>query len=166
MAGGGDNHVSYITKPTSALGVSTRPGKSNYPEPFASLMEGRSKHKLGDLFGLENFGVNLTTLKPGGISALFHEHSKQDEFVYVLEGTPVLMRGDEEYLMSPGECVGFKAGSGSAHQLINRSNSVVSFLEIGDRSAGDRVSYPNDDIVANLSDDGNWVFTHKDGAPY
>lgn len=41
---------------------------SNYPEPFASLMQGRIKRPLGDLFGLTNFGVNLTTLKPGGAS--------------------------------------------------------------------------------------------------
>lgn len=41
----------------------TRP--SNYPEPFASRMAGRIKHPLGDIFGLKNFGVNLTRLRPG-----------------------------------------------------------------------------------------------------
>lgn len=37
------------------------------------------------LFELTNFGVNLTHLEPGGISALLHSHEKQDEFVYMLE---------------------------------------------------------------------------------
>jgi uncharacterized cupin superfamily protein len=46
----------------------TRP--SNYPEPFASRMAGRQKHPLGDLFGLANFGVNLTRLAPDAVSAL------------------------------------------------------------------------------------------------
>ena len=32
-----------------------RTKKSNYPEPFASRMEGRVKRPLGDLFGLEEF---------------------------------------------------------------------------------------------------------------
>jgi uncharacterized cupin superfamily protein len=61
---------------------------SNYPEPFASQMAGRRKQPLGDLFGLANFGVNLTQLLPGAASALRHAHTKQDEFVYILQGYP------------------------------------------------------------------------------
>jgi len=68
-----------------------RPFRTNYPEPFASRMAGRDKRPLGDLFGLTNFGVNLTRLKPGGSSALRHAHTKQDEFVYILEGRPTLV---------------------------------------------------------------------------
>ena len=64
--------------------VRTKP--SNYPEPFFSRMGGREKRPLGDLFGLRNFGVNLTRLLPGGESALLHTHSKQDEFVYIPRG--------------------------------------------------------------------------------
>ena len=44
-----------------------RAKRSNYPEPFASRMAGRRKHPLGDLFGLANFGVNLTRLAPGAV---------------------------------------------------------------------------------------------------
>src|SRR3984957_3163002 len=63
-----------------------RPFRTNYPEPFASRMAGRDKRPLGDLFGLMNFGVNITLLAPGGASALRLAHTKQDEFVYILEG--------------------------------------------------------------------------------
>ena len=69
--------------------IRTKP--SNYPEPFFSRMAGRAKRPLGELFGLTNFGVNLTTLAPGAVSALFHRHSRQDEFVYIVEGTPTLV---------------------------------------------------------------------------
>jgi uncharacterized cupin superfamily protein len=48
-----------------ASNVPARARPSSYPEPFASRMEGRVKRPLGDLFGLKNFGVNLTTLRPG-----------------------------------------------------------------------------------------------------
>lgn len=47
-----------------------RTKSSNYPEPFASLMAGWIKRPLGDLFGLKSFGVNLTRLVPGSVSAL------------------------------------------------------------------------------------------------
>ncbi|MGX9394160.1 cupin domain-containing protein (plasmid) [Nitrobacteraceae bacterium UC4446_H13] len=137
---------------------------SNYPEPFASLMDGRIKRPLGDLFGLTNFGVNLTCLVPGAVSALHHRHSRQDEFVYVLEGEPTLYLGDAVQRLSAGHCVGFPA-SAPAHHLRNETDSDVVLLEIGDRSAGDEVFYPTDDLVAVKTPEG-WAFTHKNGAPY
>lgn len=138
---------------------------SNYPEPFFSRMQKRAKLPLGDLFGLRNFGVNLTRLAPGGESALLHRHSKQDEFVYILEGEPTLVTDDAKVKLSPGMCAGFPSG-GLAHQLVNRTHADVVFLEIGDRTGGDEGSYPNDDIQAALGADGKWMFTHKDGRPY
>ena len=138
---------------------------SNYPEPFFSRMGGREKRKLGDLFGLKNFGVNLTRLRPGGESALLHRHSKQDEFVYILEGEATLVTDRGETKLVPGMCAGFPA-AGLAHQIVNRGAADVVYLEIGDRTPGDAGSYPADDIVAALGPDGQWAFTHKDGTPY
>ena len=137
----------------------------NYPEPFASRMAGRMKHPLGDIFGLTNFGVNLTRLLPGSGSALRHSHSKQDEFIYILQGNAVLISDAGDTNMSAGMCAGFKAGSGNANQLVNRTDEDVIYLEIGDRSAGDVVTYPDDDIQAVLVN-GAWQFMHKDGTPY
>ena len=139
---------------------------TNYPEPFASRMAGRTKRPLGDLFGLTNFGVNLTRLAPGAISALRHAHSKQDEFVYLLEGELVLRTDAGETLLTPGMCAGFRAGSGDGHQLVNRTQRDALFLEVGDRSPDDQGSYPDDDIAAMLGPDRKWEFRHKDGSPY
>jgi uncharacterized cupin superfamily protein len=138
---------------------------SNYPEPFASRMIGREKRPLGDLFGLANFGVNLTRLKPGAQSALRHAHTKQDEFVYILEGRPTLVTDAGRTPLAPGLCAGFKAGTGDAHHLINETAEDVVYLEIGDRAPGDQGSYPDDDIEARMVE-GRWTFAHKDGRPY
>jgi uncharacterized cupin superfamily protein len=157
------------SKSTVAIGADRAPPRakpSNYPEPFASRMAGRVKRPLGDLFGLTNFGVNLTRLAPGAVSALRHAHSWQDEFIYVLQGQPTLVTNGGEELLGPGMCAGFKAGSGNAHHLVNRSNADVLYLEIGDRSAGDTISYPDDDIQAVLGGDGKRRFAHKDGTLY
>lgn len=129
-------------------------------------MAGREKRTLGDLFGLSNFGVNLTRLAPGAMSALRHAHTVQDEFIYLLEGHAVLVTDAGETALSPGMCAGFKAGTGDGHQLINRSNADVVYLEVGDRSAGDTASYPDDDLKASLGPDGKYLFTHKDGTGY
>ena len=143
--------------------VRTRP--SNYPEPFASRMAGRQKHPLGDLFGLTNFGVNLTRLGPGAMSALRHAHSRQDEFVYVLQGTPTLYTDEGPTPLEPGMCAGFKAATSNGHHLVNETADDVVYLEIGDRTPGDTGSYPDDDLMA-VSANGNWLFAHKDGSPY
>jgi uncharacterized cupin superfamily protein len=138
---------------------------SSYPEPFAARMAGRRKQPLGDLFGLSNFGVNLTCLAPGAMSALRHAHSRQDEFVYILQGHPTLHTDDGQTNLSPGMCAGFKAGTGNGHHLINESEDEVIYLEIGDRTPGDEGSYPDDDLKA-LMVEGKWKFVHKDGTAY
>ena len=98
-----------------------RPFRTNYSEPFAARMAGRDKRPLGDLFGLTNFGVNITRLAPGGCSALRHAHTKQDEFVYVLKGRPTLLTDAGQTVLEPGMCAGFKAGNGDAHCLHQRN---------------------------------------------
>jgi len=149
----------------TAADAPARSRPSNYPEPFASRMAGRTKRPLGDLFGLTNFGVNLTRLAPGAQSALRHAHSKQDEFVYVLSGSPTLVTDEGRTLLEPGMCAGFKAGTGNGHHLINETAEDVLYLEVGDRTPGDEGSYPDDDLKAQMVD-GKWRFVHRNGSPY
>ncbi|MFV8753169.1 cupin domain-containing protein [Nannocystaceae bacterium ST9] len=160
--------MSETPKPIIAIvaaEAASRVKRSIYPEPFASRMDGREKKPLGDLFGLKNFGVNLTRLAPGGISALRHAHTTQDEFIYVVEGSPTLITDAGETPLSVGMCAGFRAGTGDAHHLVNRSDRDAIYLEVGDRSPGDAATYPDDDIAAALVE-GKWVFSHRDGTPY
>ena len=145
--------------------VQPRMKPSVYPEPFASRMSGREKRALGDVFGLKNFGVNLTRLDPGAVSSLRHAHTKQDEFIYILHGHPMLHTDEGKTRLSPGMCAGFKAATGNGHRLINETSEEVVYLEVGDRTPGDEGTYPDDDLKASLSD-GKWQFHHKDGKPY
>jgi uncharacterized cupin superfamily protein len=153
--------------PTAAVAsqVPPRLAKTIYPEPFASRVAGREKRVLGDLFGLKNFGVNLTRLTPGTMSALRHAHTKQDEFVYILQGTPTLRTDEGAQILSPGMCAGFRAGTGNAHHLVNDSTEDVLYLEIGDRTPGDWAVWPDDDLVLTEVE-GKRKLVHRDGTPY
>lgn len=155
-------------KPLTAIVAADAPARtkpSNYPQPFASRMSGRTKQPLGDLFGLANFGVNRTRLAPGAMSALRHSHTRQDEFVYILSGRPTLITDGGRTELRPGMCAGFKAGTGNGHHLVNESAEEVVYLEIGDRTPGDQGAYPDDDLQA-VAVEGGWRFVHKDGSPY
>lgn len=152
--------------PVDAASVPPRGPLMTFPEPLASLMAGRERRPLGDAFGLTRFGVNLTRMKPGSISAARHAHAVQDEFVYILEGEPILITDEGETPLRPGMCVGFKAGTGNAHQLVNRTGADVLYLEVGDRTPGDSITYPDDDIALTRTPEGRWNVRHKDGTPY
>ncbi|HEY5209094.1 MAG TPA: cupin domain-containing protein [Stellaceae bacterium] len=156
------------TKYPTVLAAATVPPqaiKTNYPAPFAARVAGRDKRRLGEAFGLKNFGVNLTRLAPGAVSALRHSHAKQDELIYIIEGEPALITDAGETAMRPGDCAGFRAGSGDAHHLVNRGDRDVLYLEIGDRTPGDGVIYPDDDLDMTVID-GKMRFVRKDGTPY
>jgi uncharacterized cupin superfamily protein len=153
-----------MAEPRRALDVPARTG-TIYPQPYAAALEGRTKRALGDLFGLSQFGVNLTVLAPGTASAERHWHESEDEFVYVLEGELVLIDDEGEHVLSAGMCAGFKAGVANGHKLVNRSAQPAMVLEVGTRIEGDRAHYPEADMIA-MKVDGKFRVTRKDGTAY
>ena len=138
---------------------------SSYPEPFQGECATRLKRALGDAAGLTRFGVNLVHLNPGDWSAQRHWHSREDEFVYVLEGEVTLVTDAGEQILEAGMAAGFPAGVEDGHCLINRSGAVAVYLEVGDRSPDDAVCYPDIDLAAEKRD-GRYRFTNRKGEPY
>jgi uncharacterized cupin superfamily protein len=139
--------------------------RTNYPEPFNRAVEGRLRRRLGNAAGLDQFGVNLTTLKPGSATALRHWHEKEDELVYILEGEVVLIEDAGETLLKPGDAAGFKANVRNGHHLVNKSKSDAVLLEIGTRSKNERAEYADIDMQV-IRDESGFRYLHKDGKPY
>ena len=126
---------------------------SPYPADIAGTTAGRRKRRLGNAFGLGQFGVNLLELPPGCDSSLRHWHSHEDEFVWLLEGEVVLVDEGGERPMRTGECIGFPAGSANAHCFRNKGERDARLLEIGSRRKGvDVVRYPDADMEYSRSE--------------
>jgi uncharacterized cupin superfamily protein len=138
---------------------------SGYPAPYRDAVAGRERKRLGNAVGLDQFGVNLTRLKPGMQSSQRHWHESEDEFVYVLEGEVVLCENEGETLLRPGDAAGFKAGVANGHCLVNRSSHDAVYLEIGTRAKHDRAEYPDIDLRVR-KDESGLHYTHKSGEPY
>ncbi len=138
--------------------------RTGYPPPHDMLVVGRSRKRLGNAVGLDQFGVNLTTLKPGAASALRHWHENEDELVYVLQGELVLVENEGESVMRPGDAAGFKAGVANGHHLVNRSDRDAVYLEIGTRAKRDRAHSP-DVALGVVNDETGLRYTRKDGTP-
>jgi uncharacterized cupin superfamily protein len=139
--------------------------RTNYPAPLNRSVEGRSRKRLGNAVGLDQFGVNLTTLKPGAASALRHWHENEDEFVYVVQGELVLVEDGGETVLKPGDAAGFKANVANGHQLVNRTAQDAVYLEIGTRSRRERAHYPDVDLSMER-DEAGARYLHQNGEPY
>ena len=139
---------------------------TSYPAQFKAINSRRWNRRLGDHVGLKNFGVNLTRIEPGAQSSARHAHTKQDEFIWVVEGEVVLETNEGSQTLGPGLCAGFAAGSGNAHRFVNKTDKDAYLLVVGDRTLNEEVSYPDIDLHLRIGADGKAVFTKKDGTPY
>ena len=138
---------------------------TGYPEPFRQAVAGRERKRLGNAVGLDQFGVNLSRLKPGAVSSQRHWHQHEDELVYVLEGELVLVEDGGETILKAGDAAGWKAGIANGHCLINRTQRDAVYLEIGSRAPREIATYPDIDMRAER-DDKSQRYVHKDGTPY
>lgn len=136
---------------------------TNYPRPFDQPCLDRIRQRLGNAGGIEDFGVNLMHLPPGGWSSQRHWHSHEDEFVWILEGELVLVEDQGETLLRAGDCAAFPKNSGNGHHMVNRSGEVAVYLEVGSRSGDDVTFYSSIDMMSPNSDGS---YRHKDGTPY
>jgi uncharacterized cupin superfamily protein len=137
---------------------------ASYPREFAPVISGREKQRLGDAAGLTQFGVNITRIRAGSASALRHTHEAEDEFIYMLAGELVLAENGGETVLRAGDAAGFKAGSGIAHCLINRSDRDALYLEVGTRAKSERVHYPDVDFFMERDERGRRWY-RKSGEP-
>ncbi|QYZ70521.1 cupin domain-containing protein [Neotabrizicola shimadae] len=138
---------------------------SIYPEPYASMVKGRSSLRLGDAGGLTQFGVNLVMLEPGAMSSLRHWHMAEDEFVMVTEGECVMVQDGGETVMRPGDCAAFPAGSTDGHHFLNRTEKVAKFLVVGTKAKREVATYSDVDLKVEI-EAGKARFTYKDGTDW
>ncbi len=146
------------------LSVPVRKG-SVYRHPYREQLAGREKRALGDALGLKSFGVNLVALGPGDWSSPRHWHSHEDEFIYVLEGELTLVTDAGDQRLTAGMAAGFPAGVEDGHHLVNRSDALAHYLEIGNRGLDDAAQYPDIDLVGRNGPAGR-LFTNRKGEPY
>ena len=97
--------------------------------------------RFGQHFGLNRIGINIEVLPPGNRSSHPHAEKTEEEFVYVLQGTPDVWIDGVLYPLVPGDGVGFPAGTGIAHSFLNNSDADVHLLIVGEHQRDDNQLY-------------------------
>lgn len=149
----------------NALDIPTESG-SGYPSPFNEPCMDRVRRRLGDHFGLTDFGVNLVVLPPESWSSQRHWHTNEDEFIYIIDGTPTLITDEGETVLQPGSVAGFAAGQENGHHLVNKTDKPVTVLEVGSRRPGDSCRYSDIDMQMVGRGQPDAKFTRRNGEPY
>lgn len=94
-------------------------------------------------FGFKKIGIHYERLMPGRRASFPHAESAEEEFVFVVAGTPDVWLDGHLHRLDPGDAVGFPAGTGLAHTFINNTEAEVTLLVVGEASKPEnRVVYP------------------------
>ncbi|MBV8523466.1 MAG: cupin domain-containing protein, partial [Acetobacteraceae bacterium] len=112
-------------------------------------------------FGLSRLAIHHDRLPPGRRTSFPHAESTEEEFVYVIEGTPDVWLDGHLHRLRPGDAVGFPPGTGIAHSILNNTDSEVRLLVVGERHKPEnRIFYPLDPERRALIED--WWDDHPD----
>jgi uncharacterized cupin superfamily protein len=108
---------------------------------------------FGRRLGLTRLGIHHERLLPGRRTSYPHAESAEEEFVYVIAGTPDVWLDGELHRLRPGDAVGFPAGTGICHSFLNNTAGEVRLLVVGEaRKAENRVFYPRNPEQAARKD--------------
>lgn len=110
---------------------------------------------LARKLGLTRIGIHHKRLPPGCRSSYPHAESAEEEFAYVLEGTPDVWIDGHLHRLRPGDSVAFPAGTGICHTFINNTVEDVRLLMIGETSKPEnRIRYPLNEAFQASRNDG------------
>lgn len=84
-------------------------------------------------FAFQRLGIHHERLQPGRRTSFPHAESVEEEFVYVISGTPDVWLDGHLHRLAPGDAVGFPPGTGQCHTFINNSDADAELLVVGDR---------------------------------
>jgi uncharacterized cupin superfamily protein len=116
------------------------PDDSHYPGDDELMSVGAP---LGRLLGLTRIGIHHERLPPGRRTSYPHAESAEEEFVFVLAGTPDVWIDGVLHRLAVGDAVGFPAGTGICHTFLNNTGEEVRLLVVGETNvAGARIHYP------------------------
>lgn len=136
----------------------------NTPHPILGGGLGPYSYQLlSDPGGLTQYGAFIEELPPGSRSGFRHWHETEDEMIYMLAGSVILIE-DQETPLNPGDCAAWPAGQRIGHCLENRSDVPARYLVIGTRNQTDTFHYPDDDLITH-KDGTARRHTHADGRP-
>jgi uncharacterized cupin superfamily protein len=139
-----------VSEPVNVFAVTTEGGPDSPPGYRSRIAP------LRERLGGTRIGGTVWELDPGESTCPYHYENTEEEWLYVLTGTPTLRDPDGEHELVPGDVVAFLKGPQGGHKVTNRSAGVVRILMVStipetlNSETGDPITicvYPDSDKV-------------------
>jgi uncharacterized cupin superfamily protein len=99
---------------------------------------------IGRAAGLQHIGLHVQRVPPGRRISWPHAESKEEEFVYVLDGELDAWIDGTLHRVNAGDLVAFPAGTGICHTFLNDGEREATLLVGGDANKADnQIFYPH-----------------------
>ncbi len=96
-----------------------------------------------EAIGAERIGATVYELAPGKRICPYHWHVAEEEWLYVIRGTPTLRTPDGERVLREGDVVVFPVGPDGAHAVTNATDEPVRVMMISSRAEFEMCVYPD-----------------------
>ncbi|MFB2934595.1 cupin domain-containing protein [Aerosakkonemataceae cyanobacterium BLCC-F154] len=96
---------------------------------------------LSKATGLNRIAVTLARIPPGKESFIYHAHSNEEEWIYILSGRGIAEIDDTEYEVETGDFMGFGLPQ-KPHHLRNPFDEELVYLVGGEKAAVDIGVFP------------------------
>jgi uncharacterized cupin superfamily protein len=110
--------------------------------------------RIGPLIGASALGMTVYELNEGNSICPYHWESPDEEWLIVLEGTPVLRDPGGEHELAAGDLVCFPPGPEGAHKVTNHAPGRALVAMLSTRAKTSLGVYPDSDKVGIFSSDG------------
>lgn len=110
--------------------------------------------EVGLPIGARKLGYRLARIAPGKAFCPLHSHEAEEEFYYVLEGTPSVRTLRGTLQCRAGDFIAFPTGERGTHQLLNESGDPCLVLLVGMNESREVCLYPDSQKV--LVDGQGW----------
>jgi uncharacterized cupin superfamily protein len=128
-----EKYVGHYSKYQEAAGIGAK------PVDFIQFIDS----DIGRKVDFKRVAVHHIVLPPGCRTSSPHAESHEEEFVFVVQGTPHLWLNGYIHDLAPGFAVGFPAGTGMAHTFLNNTDGEVHLLVAGERTKEENLcSFP------------------------
>jgi uncharacterized cupin superfamily protein len=99
--------------------------------------------------GAIKLGYGVTCVPAGKRAWPYHSHHANEEMFFVLSGTGAYRVGDKIYPIRAGDFIAAPAGGrGTAHQILNDSDSELRYIAVSTCIRPEIVEYPDSDKFA------------------
>ncbi len=109
------------------------------------------RKSLSNSAGGKRLGASLYELAPGKKAFPFHCHHNNEEAVLVLRGNGTLRLPNKTIAITENDYIALPCGHEHAHQIINTSEAMLSYLCISTMQSPDVVEYPDSDKIGVMT---------------